>query len=144
MLINFSYLCLHYIPLKTIYESLYSLDMMKWGFAASSINPSNPPTIADQMPPSRFAVEWSMTAPEGAWVAWVSTLLWVWRYKSPATCHSFHFPHSSRYPLSYEACETATTCVICEYIRLSAFALMLLKAGLAWAADRHFFLRRDL
>lgn len=50
-----------------------------------------------------------------------------------------HFPHSSSYPLSYEACGTATTCVICEYIRLSAFALMLLKAGLAWTADRHFF-----
>lgn len=45
--------------------------------------------------------------------------------------------HTAAVALSYEACETATTCVICEYIRLSAFTLMLLRAGLAWAADRH-------
>lgn len=76
----------------------------------------------------------------GAWqdlrVPGLPTPVWVLRCKSPGALHSIHFPQS---PLSYEARETASTCVICEYIRLSAFALMLLRAGLAWAADRRFF-----
>lgn len=76
----------------------------------------------------------------GAWqdlrVPGLPTPVWVLPCKSPGALHSIHFPQGSHCPLSYEARETATTCVICEYIRLSAFALMLLRAGLAWAADR--------
>lgn len=123
---------------KKNYEFSCSLDTMKWGLLPS-LPLLIPSTKLGQMPPSGFAVEWLMAGPEGSWAAWLSTPLSELQHKSPAACHSIHFPHSSSCPLSYEACEILTTCAICEYIRLSAFALMLLKAGLAWVTERHFF-----
>lgn len=71
-----------------------------------------------------------VSGPGVAWVSRPSSVLRVLQYKSPVTCHSIHFPPCSSCPLSDEACEMARTCVICEYIRLSAFALMLLTARL--------------
>lgn len=142
MLVNSLYIYLRYFLLKKNQCAFMSLGHAKLRLAASPAHlfliPPHPKPDRSTLP-SGFAAGWSVAGPEGAWGARLSTSLWVLRHKSPGARHSIHSPHSSRCPLSYEACETATTCVICEYIRLSAFTLMLLRAGLAWAADRHIF-----